>query len=87
MPGYLCLVLEVCDDGVGMPPEQLKELVGGRKASQKEHFTGIGINNVNNRIQLLYGAEYGVRMESREGKGTKAVITLPVQEKQETKEN
>lgn len=82
-----CLVLEVCDDGVGMPPEQLKELVGGRKASQKEHFTGIGINNVNNRIQLLYGAEYGVRMESREGKGTKAVITLPVQEKQETKEN
>jgi two-component system sensor histidine kinase YesM len=40
--------------------------------------THIGICNVNQRIQLQYGDEYGVTIESAEGEGTRVTILLPV---------
>lgn len=55
--------------------EQIKAK-GSRKL-----FSGIGVANVNDRIRLLYGDEYGVTITSRIGEGTRIRITLPLNEK------
>lgn len=72
----LCFVIE--DNGVGMEIESLDD-VRDKKESQK-HFTGIGIHNVDDRIKLIYGEEYGIRVESKLNQGTKITIRLPIQE-------
>ncbi len=41
--------------------------------------TRIGINNVNDRIKLIYGNDYGIEIKSKLGKGTEIVISLPKQ--------
>ena len=64
------LLCEIMDDGDGM------EIVATRKKSQR--FSGIGIKNVHERIQLLYGLRYGVAITSERGEGTKVVIRLPI---------
>ena len=38
---------------------------------------GVGLSNVNERIQLYYGEDYGISFRSSSGKGTEATITLP----------
>ena len=40
----------------------------------------IGLYNINQRIHLLYGEEYGLTLESEPGKGTTVVLTLPLTE-------
>ena len=54
--------------------------------SNKEHFTGIGINNVQDRIKLIYGKEYGLVIDSVDGVGTSVTIKLPAREKENTDE-
>jgi len=71
------LVCEVADNGDGME-------TGGAEAGElpatqgnRQLFTGIGIRNVHERLQLLYGESYGVRIASEPGQGTQATIKLP----------
>jgi len=52
------------------------------KVSKKHHLSGIGIQNVHDRIQLLFGSPYGIRTESEPGYGTAIKIIIPA-----TKEN
>ena len=59
------IVFEVIDDGVGMD------------VNRKEKLTGIGIENVDTRIKLNFGHEYGLKIESSIGVGTSVAITLP----------
>lgn len=67
---------EIVDNGDGMEIESQENLP---KAKGKRHFfSGIGIHNVQERIQLLYGEQYGLEVDSRLGKGTRVRITLPV---------
>ncbi|TVY11277.1 sensor histidine kinase [Paenibacillus cremeus] len=68
--------LEVVDDGIGMTPESLNVL-NSTLAARSNGSTGIGIHNVNQRIQLCYGSQYGLSFESLSGEGTKVRITLP----------
>lgn len=70
------LYLQVCDDGVGIQPELLHQLRKNLKRSRNE-TDHIGIYNVDRRIQLMYGGEYGVSIESGDGE-TKIILTLPV---------
>ena len=51
------------------------ELKNGN-ASKTEHFTGIGVGNVDQRIKLIYGEDYGIHISSEEGKGTTVTLTL-----------
>lgn len=76
------LHIEVSDNGSGMPSEILDEL--NRKFRegapvQRAKGTGIGLVNVNERIRLLYGGDYGLHIDSAEGLGTDVHILLPVQ--------
>jgi two-component system LytT family sensor kinase len=62
------LHLLVEDDGVGISEEKLGTLL--------EHG-GIGVSNVNERLKVLFGAEYRMWIESRPGNGTRVQIELP----------
>ena len=69
------IVLEVGDDGRGMDADTLEHIF--EKHIRDTKSNGVGVNNVNERIRLFYGAEYGLRFESEPGKGTLATIVLP----------
>lgn len=73
------LVFQIADNGVGMTEERLSQVWTQEQRSKKEHLTGIGILNVDDRLKLLYGEDYGVRLESEEGKGTRVTVTVPAQ--------
>ena len=64
-------MIEVIDNGVGMANSETTI------NEKKYHFSGIGINNVHERIQLLYGEEYGIEVYSEVGEGTSIIIKLP----------
>jgi two-component system, LytTR family, sensor kinase len=69
------LMVEVEDDGVGMAPER-------NDASLVSGFvrpgTGIGMRNVRERMQVLYGDLAAVEINSRPGRGTKVTLLMPI---------
>ncbi|WP_019636993.1 cache domain-containing sensor histidine kinase [Paenibacillus fonticola] len=71
------LILTVNDNGCGIEPVRLKEIHQVLRSSQMEIHTGIGLMNVHQRIQLYYGKDYGLWVESTYGEGTLITITLP----------
>lgn len=71
------LICEVVDNGDGMEVSAECSLPDTKRKQQ--HFSGIGVRNVHERIQLIYGEEYGVTISSKLGEGTKVRITLPSQ--------
>jgi two-component system sensor histidine kinase YesM len=72
----LCVVIR--DNGLGMDSEQLSSIFSERrKAPSKHRFTGIGIMNVQERIRLHFGTEFGLRIASRPQVGTLIRIELP----------
>ena len=44
-----------------------------------EHFSGIGINNVDDRLRLIYGEKYGIQIESEENRGTTITLLIPLE--------
>ena len=70
-----CVVLEVADNGVGMDEETLKHIFERHKVNYRSN--GVGVYNVQKRLKLYYGNDYGITYESEKGMGTKAVITIP----------
>lgn len=75
------LRFDIEDNGVGMDAEQLYTL-NNKKDKKSEHFTGIGINNVDDSIKLIYGMDYGINIVSEKDKGTTITILLPRKEKE-----
>lgn len=69
--------IEIYDNGVGIEEDTL-EKVKEKRESKNEHFSGIGINNVDSRIKLIYGDEYGIEIKSKLNKGTTVTILLPI---------
>lgn len=79
------LYIRITDDGLGMSEERLKrlndklqELSLDEEMNTVKRNGGIAIVNVNNRIKLLFGEEYGIYVYSREGIGTDVDITLSI---------
>jgi two-component system, sensor histidine kinase YesM len=72
------IYFEVEDDGTGMPQELVENYNQHEPESVAKH-SGIGIENVNERIRFYYGNEYGATIESVENAGTKIVIKLPIE--------
>lgn len=70
------LKVEIEDNGIGMNSQILRNLMD-KKNAPKEHFTGIGVNNVDDRMKLIYGQNYGILVESQEGHGTKITLYFP----------
>ena len=68
---------KVEDDGIGMNVEALTHLQEEIRRPCKETDTGFGMANVNERIRMNFGADYGLMIESEEGKGTRVWVTIP----------
>ncbi len=78
MEGRRFLLLCVWDNGAGIPEEKLALINENLRNGRTDHGEGYGIYNVNERLRLFYGEEYGLRYESQEGQWTKGILTLPV---------
>ncbi|MCM3694347.1 sensor histidine kinase [Neobacillus niacini] len=77
------IIIEITDNGTGMTDKQCELLNQSIQSGQENHRpvsksgSGIGIHNVNERIQLYYGKEYGVFITSVEGEFTMVTIKMP----------
>ncbi|MDM5327844.1 sensor histidine kinase [Neobacillus sp. CF12] len=79
-----CLHVCVIDNGRGIPNDRLKEIREFIKPDRKNKpelrsDLGIGVTNVNRRIQLIFGDQYGLKLTSRVNDGTTVSIVLPYQ--------
>ena len=70
------LILSVADNGIGMSREEVSLVLTDSDRIHK-HGSGVGLVNVNNRIQILFGKEYGLIIESEPDEGTTVSICIP----------
>ncbi len=78
--GRICgdeLHFTVEDNGVGMEEEELCKLQEEIKKPCKDTEKGFGLANVNERIRMYFGAQYGMTIASVRGKGTRVEIVIP----------
>lgn len=68
--------LSVKDNGIGIAPEEVDLLLTDRPEAHKKG-SGVGLVNVNKRIQLFFGKEYGLHVMSKLDEGTTVLIKLP----------
>ena len=73
--GRLCFIIE--DNGLGMTAEQARGLLTGETKSTSGKGSGIGVKNVNERIRLYFGEDYGLTIHSEPDVGTRIQIHLP----------
>lgn len=71
------LCIEVADNGPGIPKERLASLLT-EETRERSRGSGIGLRNVHQRIQLYFGNEYGLEIESEPDEGTLVRIRLPL---------
>jgi two-component system sensor histidine kinase YesM len=71
------LLFQVRDNGLGIPADVIPDILAGRVKS--EGGSGVGLKNVQERIRLFYGEEYGLEMESELEEGTTVRIWIPFQ--------
>lgn len=70
------LYFTITDNGLGMSEDMVETLLSKDFVSSKKG-SGIGVKNVNERIKLYFGSEYGLKVESEPDEGTKITIHLP----------
>lgn len=73
-----CIAIEVSDNGNGMDQETLEQLRIDVKTRDVSKNKSIGLYNINQRMKLLYGEDYSLQVDSREGVGTRVVMLLPI---------
>lgn len=71
------IVIEIMDNGIGM------EVTDINKLKSKKFKGGIGVKNVDDRIKLIYGEEFGIRLDSEVGYGTIVTIKIPINSKED----
>ncbi|MFI3254819.1 MAG: ATP-binding protein [Eubacteriales bacterium] len=76
------LLLTVSDNGCGMPEESVEKLMNGAYQGVNSRGSGVGFYNVNQRIQLTYGKEYGLSLWSEPDEGTVVTVRLPLERKE-----
>jgi sensor histidine kinase YesM len=90
------VIIEVIDNGVGMSEETKEKLmafvrgeedVSASNEQKRGHSTSIGMRNVIRRLQLFYGIQDVMEIESTVGEGTTIRLLLPMTKRGETNEN
>lgn len=70
------ILFSVADNGYGIKPSVLKNILV--MESQNEQTSGVGLKNVNERIKLCYGKDYGIEINSELDVGTTVIIRIPL---------
>lgn len=68
------LFLRVEDDGPGMTPDFLEKLRSGQVLTRGQ---GIGLTNIQERINLTFGTPWGIELHSESGTGTSIHVCIP----------
>lgn len=71
------VIIEVSDNGQGIPADKLRELLAKLEKNDTSSGKSIGLTNVNKRIKMYHGEQYGLTVETTFGHGTAIRITLP----------
>jgi len=71
------VIIEVYDNGIGIAPENIFPILNNTRKSS-DRYMGVAIGNINKRIRLLCGRDYGIGIESRKGDFTKVRLILPI---------
>lgn len=71
----ICLVVN--DNGIGMDQNTIDLLLSNKPMQETEGHTHIGLRNVDNRLKMYYGKEYGIEINSEVGNGTSVTIYIP----------
>ena len=82
IPDRSARTLTIRDNGVGMDEETLKHILEKKpepKEKQRKKTSHVGVYNVQNRLQLYYGKEYGLVYESMPGMGTGVSVIIPAE--------
>lgn len=77
------MIFSVSDDGIGMDPDRLKKvrrIIAGELADENPS-SGFGLFNVEQRIKLNCGTEYGLVIDSVYGRGTTVQVMIPIVKK------
>lgn len=69
------ILFEIKDNGVGMDSETMEHIFERHKVNYRSN--GVGVYNVQRRIKLSYGQEYGITYQSTPGEGTVATVRIP----------
>lgn len=73
------LCFSVADNGKGMTEEEIRNVLYEEKNNRERgRFNSIGVSNINKRLQLLFGSEYGLQIASSVNLYTTVIIRLPV---------
>ena len=78
------IYIDVVDNGLGISAEKIEYIMNNNVVSSKRG-SGIGVRNVNERIKLIYGNQYGISIASELDEGTTATITIPKLEETDEK--
>lgn len=78
------IYIDVVDNGLGMTAEKIEYIMNNKVVSSKRG-SGIGVRNVNERIKLIYGNQYGISIASELDEGTTATIAIPKLEEADEK--
>jgi sensor histidine kinase YesM len=71
-----CVLIEIEDDGMGMPNEKIKQILEEHPIEMEGHSTGIGFSNVVKRLRLFYGYDDVIDIVSDIGQGTKVSLKI-----------
>lgn len=72
-----CICIEVMDDGVGFTPERLAEIKSGQYESHR-NGSGYGLKNIDSRLRLQYGEQFGLEIQSILHTGTHCYVRIPL---------
>ena len=67
------------DDGIGIPEEKIPELLNHSEKLKGDQMSSIGMPNVDRRLKLIYGEEYGLSVESQVGEYTQITVKIPLE--------
>nr|HPJ76027.1 ATP-binding protein [Clostridia bacterium] len=75
------IIIKVIDNGIGMTEEKLNLINSSINSMKLESESGL--RNVQKRIRLYYGIQYGITIESKYKEGTTVILHVPYREKEE----
>ncbi|MDL2324934.1 sensor histidine kinase [Ruminococcaceae bacterium OttesenSCG-928-A16] len=71
------LLITITDTGAGMTEEQIENLLAAPKNELPSSLSGIGVSNVDKRLRLQYGKQYGLFYQSVQGQYTTVTVRIP----------
>lgn len=77
------LYVSVEDDGIGIAPEVIPTLLDHTEKLKGDRMSSIGMPNVDRRLKLIYGEEYGLFIESRQAGYTRVTVKIPLEYQEE----